>query len=206
MLHKTMLYLLTSAFMLMPLAATAQENNAPQVKIETSMGDIILELHYKEAPISVQNFLRYVDEGFYDGTIFHRVIPNFMVQGGGFTEDFKRKPTHAPIINEANNGLFNRIGTVAMARTSDPHSATAQFFINVSQNTFLDFRDKTPRAWGYAVFGKVTEGMRVVNEIRRVETGFKSGMKDVPQQAVTIITITHIGGLTYQQIKEKAVK
>lgn len=129
-----------------------------------------------------------------------------MIQGGGFNKDFSKKKTHAAIPNEAFNGLRNRIGTVAMARTGDPHSATAQFFINVSQNSFLDFREKHGRGWGYAVFGKVVEGMKVINEIRKIPTGFKNGMKDVPQTDIIILKATHIKGLSYQDIKKKEQK
>jgi len=164
----------------------------PQVLMETSMGTIMLELYPKKAPATVKNFLRYVNEGFYDGTIFHRVIPNFMIQGGGFTSDLQKKMTHAPIQNEADNGLRNRIGTIAMARTNDPNSATAQFFINVNQNAFLDFKEKTPRGWGYAVFGRVIKGMRVVNKIRKVKTGFQNGMGNVPNQPITIIKMRQV--------------
>lgn len=164
----------------------------PQVMIQTTMGNIVVELNPEKAPITVKNFLRYVNEGFYNGTIFHRVIPNFMVQGGGFTPNMQKKLTHAPIQNEADNGLRNRIGTIAMARTNDPHSASSQFFINVAQNSFLDFREKTPRAYGYAVFGRVIEGMKVVNRIRQVKTGFRNGMGDVPQNTVEIIKVTQI--------------
>jgi peptidyl-prolyl cis-trans isomerase B (cyclophilin B) len=209
MFRKNVIAILSSIVLLISCSSNAQDgkdNNAPQVKISTNMGDIVLELDYNKAPISVKNFLSYVDEGFYDGTIFHRIIPNFMVQGGGFTKDFTKKKTHAPILNEADNGLYNRIGTVAMARTSDPHSATGQFFINVSQNSFLDFREKQGRGWGYAVFGKVIKGMKVVNKIRQVRTGFRNGMKDVPQEDVIILKATHIGGMTYQQIKNKEKK
>lgn len=163
----------------------------PQVLMETSEGTILLELYPDKAPKTVENFLSYVNDEFYDGTIFHRVIENFMVQGGGFTEDssgdFNKKITKAPIMNEADNGLRNRIGSVAMARTNDPHSATAQFFINTAQNNFLDFREKTSRAWGYAVFGRVVKGMKTVNKIRMASTGFKNGMKDVPKKTITII-------------------
>lgn len=166
--------------------------NLPEVLIETSEGTIVFELYPEKAPNTVKNFLMYVNEGFYDGTIFHRVIPNFMVQGGGFTENMQKKITHAPIGNEADNGLRNRIGTVAMARTNDPHSATAQFFVNVAQNSFLDFREKTPRAWGYTVFAKVTSGMKTINKIRTTRTGFKNGMKDVPLKNVTIIKARQI--------------
>jgi peptidyl-prolyl cis-trans isomerase B (cyclophilin B) len=166
--------------------------NDPQVLIQTSMGNITFELYAQKAPISVKNFLRYVNEGFYNGTIFHRVIPTFMVQGGGFTADLQKKTTHAPIINEADNGLKNKIGTIAMARTNDPNSATAQFFINVGQNSFLNFKEKTPRGWGYAVFGRVIKGMKVVNKIRQVKTGFQNGMGDVPKTPVTIIKATQV--------------
>jgi peptidyl-prolyl cis-trans isomerase B (cyclophilin B) len=165
---------------------SAASSTHPQVLLQTNMGNIVLELYPEKAPKTVENFLAYVNEGFYDGTIFHRVIPNFMIQGGGFTEQMSKKITRAPITNEADNGLRNRIGTVAMARTNDPHSATAQFFINVAQNSFLDFREKTDRAYGYAVFGKVTQGMKVVNKIRTVRTGFKNGHGDVPLEAVII--------------------
>ncbi len=159
----------------------------PRVRITTNMGDIVLELDREKAPKTVENFLTYVKEGFYDGTIFHRVIDGFMIQGGGFTEDFQKKPTHAPIRNEADNGLRNKIGTIAMARTSDPHSATAQFFINVANNSYLDFREKTPRAWGYTVFGRVVKGMPVVDKIRRSKTGSGGPFrKDVPQTPVII--------------------
>jgi len=159
----------------------------PRVRITTNMGDIVLELDREKAPKTVENFLTYVKEGFYDGTIFHRVIDGFMIQGGGFTQDFQKKPTHAPIRNEADNGLRNKIGTIAMARTGDPHSATAQFFINVANNSYLDFREKTPRAWGYTVFGRVVEGMPVIDKIRRSKTGSGGPFrKDVPQTPVII--------------------
>jgi len=163
----------------------------PRVRMTTSLGDIVLELDREKAPKTVENFLRYVNEGFYDGTIFHRVIDGFMIQGGGFTQDFQKKPTHAPIENEADNRLRNTIGTIAMARTSDPHSATAQFFINVANNSYLDFRERTPRAWGYAVFGRVVEGMPVVDKIRRTPTGAGGPFrKDVPRTPVVIEKVT----------------
>lgn len=161
-------------------------NDYPQVELQTNKGIIVIELYPDKAPKSVENFLAYVDKGFYDGTVFHRVIPNFMIQGGGFTPELKKKKTMAPIMNEADNGLRNRIGTVAMARTNDPHSASSQFFINVAQNSFLDFREKTPRAWGYAVFGRVIKGMKVVNQIRQVKTGFRNGLGDVPMETIEI--------------------
>lgn len=170
----------------------AADTKLPQVLIETTKGNIILELYPSKAPKSVKNFLRYVNEGFYDGTIFHRVISNFMIQGGGFTEQMRQKETHAPIQNEADNGLKNQIGTVAMARTNDPHSASSQFFINVAQNSFLDFREKTERAYGYAVFGRVINGMRVVNKIRQAKTGFNSGMGDVPLSPIVMTKVTQI--------------
>ncbi|MDX1631336.1 MAG: peptidylprolyl isomerase [Thermoanaerobaculia bacterium] len=162
------------------------EDPRPRVALETSRGTIVLELYPEEAPRTVENFLRYVDDGFYDGTIFHRVIPGFMIQGGGFTEDLRKKPTQPPIENEADSGLENRRGTVAMARTGDPHSATAQFFVNLVDNASLDHRAKNRRGWGYAVFGEVVEGMDTVDEIAGVETGSRRGLKDVPVDAVVI--------------------
>jgi cyclophilin family peptidyl-prolyl cis-trans isomerase len=169
--------------------ATAQENAGnPQVTLHTSMGDIRLELFADQAPISVENFLQYARDGFYDGTIFHRVISHFMIQGGGFTaEDLVRvKPTREPIRNEADNGLTNERGTVAMARTTDPHSATSQFFINVEVNGSLDHSGTdSSRAWGYAVFGRVVEGMEVVDEIRFAETD----ARDRPLETVTIESV-----------------
>jgi peptidyl-prolyl cis-trans isomerase B (cyclophilin B) len=160
----------------------------PQVKLETNHGNIIIELNSEKAPKTVDNFLSYVESGFYNGTIFHRVIKDFMIQGGGFTEEFKQKEVNSPIKNEANNGLSNERGSVAMARTGDPHSATAQFFINTVDNNFLDFRGENGPAWGYAVFGKVTEGMDVVDKIREVSTGSKGPHQDVPSDDVIIIT------------------
>jgi len=161
-----------------------------QVLMKTSKGDVILELDADKAPATVENFLVYVDEGFYDGTIFHRVIADFMVQGGGFTADMKQKETHDPVANEADNGLQNERGTIAMARTMDPNSATAQFFINVKDNAFLNHTSKDTRGWGYAVFGKVVDGMDVVDAIAAVETGAKSRMRDVPLETVTIESVT----------------
>jgi len=159
----------------------------PRVEITTSLGAIVVELDRTKAPVTVDNFLRYVRDGYYNGTIFHRVIKDFMIQGGGFTRDFQRKPTRAPIKNEANNGLSNRRGTVAMARTGDPHSATAQFFINVTDNQYLDFRAPTPRGWGYTVFGKVIRGMDVVERIEKLKTGPGGPFaQDVPRRTVVI--------------------
>lgn len=159
----------------------------PVVLMETSQGKVKLELFEKEAPVSVKNFLEYAKSGFYNGTIFHRVIPGFMIQGGGFSTDFTQKATKAPIKNEAANGLKNLRGTLAMARTSDPESATAQFFINVVNNDMLN-RPK-PDGHGYAVFGKVIEGMDVVDKISTVKTGFYQGFQDVPVNQVRIISI-----------------
>ncbi len=159
------------------------------VKIETSMGEIMLELYEDKAPRTVANFLAYVDAGHYDGTIFHRVINGFMAQGGGLTEDMQEKPTGKPIENEADNGLKNVAYSVAMARTSDPHSAAAQFFINVKNNTFLDHTAKTDKGWGYTVFGKVAKGHGVVNKLKAVPTGKKSGFDDVPTTPVTLIKV-----------------
>ena len=159
----------------------------PRVDLKTSDGTIVLELYPKKAPKTVANFLEYVRSGFYDGTIFHRVIDGFMIQGGGFTTAYKRKPTRPPIPNEANNGLSNARGTVAMARTSDPNSATAQFFINVADNTFLDYKSPTPAGWGYCVFGKVVKGMSVVDKIRKTPTGAGGPFpQNVPQTPIVI--------------------
>ena len=160
------------------------------VKIETSMGDITLELDGNKAPDTVANFVEYASSGFYDGTIFHRVIENFMIQGGGFDSDMKQKKTNAPIKNEADNGLKNDTGTIAMARTSDPNSATAQFFINVKDNWFLNHTAPTTQGWGYAVFGKVTDGLDVVHAIEKVNTTIRSGMQDVPSETVVINKVT----------------
>ena len=156
------------------------------IKLHTNHGVITLELFEDKAPETAANFKEYVKSGHYDGTIFHRVISNFMVQGGGFEPGMKQKPTRAPIKNEANNGVSNEIGTVAMARTMDPHSASAQFFINVSDNTFLNHTAPTSQGWGYAVFGKVVEGMDVVHAIKAVATTSKAGHQDVPSEDVII--------------------
>jgi peptidyl-prolyl cis-trans isomerase B (cyclophilin B) len=159
----------------------------PEVELKTSMGAITLELYADKAPKTVENFLQYVKEGHYKGTIFHRVINNFMIQGGGFTTDFAQKKTRAPVQNEANNGLKNDIGTIAMARTSDPQSATAQFFINHKNNDFLNYTAPTPQGWGYTVFGKVIKGMDIVNKIAAVETGPAGPFpSDVPRKPVVI--------------------
>ena len=157
------------------------------VKLQTNLGDIVLELEDEKAPKTVANFLGYVNDGFYNGTIFHRVMDGFMIQGGGFTENLQKKGTKAPIENEANNGLKNLKGTVAMARTDAPHSATAQFFINVVNNDFLDYRAPNPRAWGYAVFGKVVQGMDVVDKIKKIPVTQKPPFFNaLPQKTVII--------------------
>ncbi len=160
------------------------------VTFETNHGKIVLELNSEKAPKTVANFLAYVRDGFFDNTIFHRVIDGFMIQGGGFTADMKQKPTRPPIDNEANNGLRNSRGTIAMARTSDPHSATAQFFINVADNDFLNFTAPTPAGWGYCVFGQVISGMDVVDNIKGAATTSRGGHQDVPVNNV-IVTRVH---------------
>jgi peptidyl-prolyl cis-trans isomerase B (cyclophilin B) len=160
------------------------------VILHTTHGDITLELDAAKAPATVANFLEYAKSGFYAGTIFHRVIDGFMIQGGGMDENMSQKKTKAAVKNEANNGFKNDIGTIAMARTMDPHSATAQFFINVKDNDFLNFKSETSQGWGYCVFGKVTDGMDVVNKIKAVKTGSKAGHQDVPLEVVTITATT----------------
>jgi cyclophilin family peptidyl-prolyl cis-trans isomerase len=176
------------ALCLAPSDARAQSapGGKPVVVLTTTLGEIEVEVDEAKAPISAKNFLQYVDEGFYDGVIFHRVISGFMVQGGGFTPQMQQKKTRAPIQNEAANGLKNLRGTLAMARTSAPHSASAQFFINHKDNAFLDYPGSD--GWGYAVFGRVVAGMDVVDKIAAVQTGMKAGMSDVPVQPVAIVS------------------
>ena len=166
-------------------AAIARDDN-PRVDLETSKGKIVLELYADKAPQSVKNFLAYVEAGYYDGTIFHRVIPDFMIQGGGFTVEMKKKGTQPPIQNEADNGVRNERGTIAMARTQDPHSATAQFFINTKDNDFLNHKGKSPQGWGYAAFGRVIEGMGVVDAISNTKTVTRGMYRDVPQEPIVI--------------------
>lgn len=156
------------------------------ITLETNFGDIKIELDHANTPTTAKNFEQYAQEGFYDGTIFHRVINGFMVQGGGFDEKMQQKQTKTPIKNEANNGKQNKRGTVAMARTQDPHSATAQFFINLVDNDFLNFSSESPQGWGYCVFGEVVEGMDVVDKIKKVSTGNHAGHQDVPTEPVII--------------------
>jgi cyclophilin family peptidyl-prolyl cis-trans isomerase len=173
-----------------PQKSPAMSTNAnPIVKMTTSLGEITIELYADKAPVSVANFLAYVEESFYDGTIFHRVIPNFMIQGGGFTADMRQKATKAQIRNEADNGLKNTRGTLAMARTMVVDSATSQFFINTVDNDFLNFRNKSPQGYGYAVFGKVTAGMEVVDKIAQVQTGNRGMHQNVPVEPVTILKV-----------------
>lgn len=157
-----------------------------QVKMQTIYGSITIQLHSDKAPKTVENFVNYVNSGFYNGTLFHRVINGFMIQGGGMETGMREKMTNTPIENEATNGLSNTAGTVAMARTSDPHSATAQFFINVADNTFLNHTEKTERGWGYCVFGEVIEGMESVNKIKKVATGNQGMHQDVPIENIII--------------------
>ena len=164
----------------------AAESARPRVTFETSHGAFVLELDREAAPETVANFLAYVRDGFYEGTIFHRVIAGFMIQGGGFNEEFRQLSTRSPVRNEADRGGRNDRGTIAMARTSDPHSATAQFFINVVDNDFLNHKAPTPQGWGYTAFGRVVEGMETVNRIAAVETGSRGMFQDVPQEAVVI--------------------
>lgn len=174
-----------------PLSNTAADKN-PKVIMKTSMGDITLELYMDKASVTVKNFLGYVDDKFYDGTIFHRVIKGFMIQGGGHTADMNKKPTKGAIKNEADNGLSNKKGTIAMARMPDPHSATAQFFINHADNDNLDFSAKTDQGYGYCVFGKVVAGMDVVDAIANVKIMTRRGMQNVPRETIEIISVTKV--------------
>jgi peptidyl-prolyl cis-trans isomerase B (cyclophilin B) len=160
------------------------------ITFTTNLGDFTIELDMQRAPVSSKNFLKYCQEDFYKGTIFHRVIKGFMIQGGGFTENMDEKPTHDAIVNEANKGLSNVIGTIAMARTDAPHSATGQFFINLADNDFLDHVATTNAGWGYAVFGKVSAGMEVIKQIERVKTATLAGHEDVPCETIVIEKVT----------------
>jgi peptidyl-prolyl cis-trans isomerase B (cyclophilin B) len=160
------------------------------ITLETSHGDITIELDFTNTPKTAENFVAYAQEGFYNGTIFHRVINGFMIQGGGFDAEMKQKPVNSSIKNEAKNGQKNKRGTIAMARTSDPHSATAQFFINVADNDFLNFSSETANGWGYCVFGTVTKGMDIVDQIKNVETTTRRGHQDVPNEPVIIKKVT----------------
>ena len=180
-----------AALATLTLASTTRaEGKNPMVLMSTSLGDVKIELDAEKAPVTVQNFLAYVNDKFYDATVFHRVIPNFMIQGGGFDAAMQQKPTKPPIKNEAGNGLKNLTGTLAMARTNVVDSATAQFFINVKDNAFLDHKNETPAGFGYAVFGKVVDGMDVVRKIEQVQTATKGGHENVPVEPVVIKSIT----------------
>jgi peptidyl-prolyl cis-trans isomerase B (cyclophilin B) len=185
-----LLILLTLGSQGLSAQTETQESTNPMVILSTNQGDITLELFAEEAPLTVANFLEYVKDGFYDGTVFHRVIAGFMVQGGGFYPGMVSKTEGAPVQNEANNGLKNTEGTVAMARTSDPHSAAAQFFINSADNDFLNFTSETPNGWGYTVFGKVTDGIGVVTQISLMQTGMMGGHGDVPLEDVVLTNAT----------------
>lgn len=182
--RRRLIGLFTAASLALPLSAAAQDK-APRVRLATSLGDVIVELDPQKAPKTVENFLQYVQDKHYDGTVFHRVIGNFMIQGGGFTADMQQKPTRAPVPLEATNGLKNDRGTIAMARTSNPNSATSQFFINVVDNAGLNA--PSPDGFGYTVFGKVVAGMDVVDKIRAVPTGNRGPFQNVPQTPVTIL-------------------
>jgi peptidyl-prolyl cis-trans isomerase B (cyclophilin B) len=192
-MHKALILCLVLAAVAVSFNPLAAKEGRTMVNLKTSMGDIVLELDAEKAPETVANFLQYVREGFYDGTIFHRVIDGFMIQGGGMDKDMVEKPTRKPIKNEADNGLGNEQYTVAMARTQDPNSATAQFFINVKDNTFLNHRSKTVQGWGYTVFGKVVQGRDVVDRIKAVPTANKGYHQDVPIEPVLIEQATVIG-------------
>ena len=186
-----LIFLVSVAMVVSPSESGAGEEN-PTILMETSLGNIKIELDQAKAPITVKNFLSYVDEKFYDGTLFHRVISNFMIHGGGFTAEMQQKRTKPPIKNEAGNGLKNMRGTIVMARTNVVDSATAQFFINVVDNDFLDHQNTTPQGFGYAVFGKVIEGMDVVDKIKAVKTGSKMGFSDVPAETVVIKSVRKV--------------
>lgn len=186
-MRKTLVYLMLFFFTTLSFATEKKMSDTQtKVKLTTSLGSIVIQLDNAKAPVSAANFADYVKSGFYDGTIFHRVIPGFMAQGGGFDTSFNQKETKAQIKNEADNGLKNKRGTLAMARTNDPNSATAQFFINLKDNSFLDHTSPTPSGWGYAVFGEVIEGMDVVDAMDKQPTGNRGGHQDVPKTDIVI--------------------
>lgn len=190
---KNLFYLVLIMLVVVQSAVAADQATVnPRVALETSKGRIVIELFPQKAPATVKNFLSYVDAGFYDGTVFHRVIPKFMIQGGGLTVDMKIKPTEKPVPNEADNSLKNTRGSVAMARTPNPHSATSQFFINTADNESLNHREKTSQGWGYAVFGQVTEGMAVIDAISGVKTGSSGMFRDVPVEPVVIEKVQRV--------------
>ena len=183
-------------------ASSAMAQN-PQVEMRTSMGVIVLELQPENAPETVKNFLQYVKDGFYNGTIFHRVIADFMIQGGGFTADMQQKKTRDPVKHEGGNGLRNQVGTIAMARTAEPNSGTSQFFINVVDNQMLDFRGPGPQEIGYCVFGRVVKGLDVVNKIRNVQTATRGGHQNVPAQTITLEKVTLLEAAVKPAAKNK---
>lgn len=186
-MRKTLVYLMLFLFSNLSFATeNKMSDTQTKVKLTTTLGAIVIQLNGEKAPVSAANFASYVKQGFYDGTIFHRIIPGFMAQGGGFDTSFKQKDTNAPIKNEADNGLKNKRGTLAMARTNDPNSATAQFFINYKDNSFLDHTSPTPSGWGYAVFGEVIEGLDVVDAMAKQPTGNRGGHQDVPKTDIVI--------------------
>lgn len=192
-MKRTILFAVVACLTIPFLVGAADKPAAhPRVRMTTNLGAIEIELDAQRAPRTVANFLNYVDKGFYNGTIFHRVIPGFMIQGGGFEAGMKQKKTDEPIMNEADNGLKNDVGTIAMARTSSPHSASAQFFINAADNTFLNHRNKTVQGWGYAVFGKVTKGMDVVKKIETVRTKTSGPYENIPVSDVVIRRLERI--------------
>jgi len=191
-MFKTLVFGLAAiGFVFLLATSTNAAANNPKVLMKTTKGDITIELYPDKAPLTVENFLSYVKEKFYDGTIFHRVIKDFMIQGGGYTVDFQEKSSKPPIQNEAKNGLKNKRGTIAMARMPQPHTATCQFFINHADNPGLDY-DQSSDGWGYCVFGKVTQGMDVVDAIANSPTMIKAGMRDVPRETIQIISVTKI--------------
>ena len=187
-----MKFRLISIVVVLAVSFGAIAGDNPRVALETSKGKIVLELYADKAPQTVKNFLAYVDAGFYDGTIFHRIIPGFMIQGGGFTADMKQKSARAPIRNEADNRMRNERGTIAMARTQDPHSATAQFFINLVDNDFLNHKGKSSQGWGYVVFGQIVKGIGVVDAISKVNTVTRGMHRNVPAEAVVITKVNRV--------------
>ena len=187
---KQLLGRLVLAVLIAAMTSATAEDSGPRITFETTEGNFVIELFPDEAPLSSANFLQYAKDGHFNGTIFHRVIPGFVIQGGGFDQNMTRKSTRKPIENEAHNGLKNLRGTLSMARTSDPHSATSQFFVNLVDNDFLDHSSKTPRGWGYAVFGRVIEGMDTIDKVAAVETGRIDGMSDVPLYPVIVTRAT----------------
>jgi cyclophilin family peptidyl-prolyl cis-trans isomerase len=195
-----------TAILVASLISYAAEGANPRVKIETTKGTFVVELFPKAAPKTVANFLQYANDGFYNGTIFHRVIKNFMVQGGGFTKDMSEKPTRPPVVNEADNGLKNTVGTLAMARTNDPNSATGQFFINVKDNAFLNFRSKDEQGWGYCVFGRVVTGLSVVTAIENEPTANSGMFQDVPVTPVVMTKVSLVEDATGVKAGVRSVK